>query len=246
MRNQTWVVVSAVLSASALVLIGIVLGVVLARTGATSTDREQTALLREMVQANQELEGHLHRVEEGTSQLARSQKELQEAVAKLVLGTEAVAPKGAALPDPPAGFATVKLAWDYKRVPGEFQVFQPPEGAKLWDSNSYEAGIAVKTGAPIKDGVLFVKPGDQVPVLVQVVWKNPADKAQAFFVVPHIIDPIKHQAAAQWPCLCTGQNYSVPPKGTFSRVIGIMVTPDVEPGSKLIGTHTAVGPMTTP
>lgn len=53
-------IASAVLSGSALVLIGIVLGVVLARTGATSTIREQTASLREMVQTNQEFEGHLH------------------------------------------------------------------------------------------------------------------------------------------------------------------------------------------
>jgi hypothetical protein len=29
----------------------------------------------------------------------------------------------------------------------------------------------------------------------------------------------------------------VPPKGTFSRIIGVIVTKDVPSGTKLIGTH---------
>lgn len=236
MSSQRWAIVTAVFSAAGLALAGAVLGVVLDRPSVTALDREQAALLREMVKANEHFASHLDRLERDVAGVKR-------AVGKLSLGPASTASASAAasLPDPPPGMVTVKLAQDYKRVPGEFQLFHPAPGLKLLDTKSYPAGVEVKTGDPIDDGILFLKPGELS--LVQVIWKNPQAKGQSFFVVPHLVDPAKYQSSTPWKCICTGQMYAVPPHGTFSRVMGIEVTKDVPAGAKLIGTHTVVGPM---
>lgn len=236
MQGQRWTLLATVFSAATLALAGVVLGVVSTRPTVASADREQTALLREMVAANEHFAGHLDRLEQDVGAV-------ETAVGKLVLGQESLAPASAAdsLPEPPAGEVTVQLAWDLKRVRGAFELYEPAGGLKLWDTTSAPEGEKVKTGAPIEDGILFLKPGEMT--LVQVIWKNPGDGKQSFFVVPHLIDPAKYQAANQWKCLCTGVNFEVPPKGTFSRVIGIEISREVPSGAKLIGTHTVVGPM---
>lgn len=243
--TKTWQVVTSILAAATLVVSGVILGVLLAREGGSA------ASLAAITQANRELGGLMREVHDeqhafqrefkaGVEASATEQKELQSKIEGLVLGREAAAPE-AGLPAPPSGMVTVKLAWEYKRVPGEFLLFKPLPEAKQWDTVAVGPGVEVRTGEAIKDGVLFLKPDEDR--LVQVIWRNPQDKAQSFFVVPHIVNPSKHQADTPWMCMCTGQNFEVPAKGTLSRVFHVKVTPDVPPGAKLIGTHTVVGPM---
>lgn len=237
MKSQTWAAVAALFSAVSVGLVGAVLGVVLDRPTSTSVDREQTALLRELLKGNEHFAAHLDTLEEDVAGV-------KKAVGKLTLGPGALAPASAVdkLPAPPPGEVTVKLAQTYKRMPGgEFRFFHPAPGLKLLDTKSYPAGAEVATGEPFKDGILFLKPGEAT--LVQVTWKNPAEKGQSFFVVPHLVEPSEYQSATPWKCMCTGEMFVVPPRGTWSRVMSIEVTGDVPAGAKLIGTHDVVGPM---
>ncbi len=144
----------------------------------------------------------------------------------------------AAIPNPPEGYVALKLAWEYQHFPGEILAFEPPQDAKLWETASYEKGKEVLKGAPIKDGVVFVKPGEEK--LVQFVYQNPTDKPIKFWVVPHVVDPMSHMPKTVLKCLCTGQRYEVPAGGSWSRVISLQVTKDVQPGTKLKATHVAV------
>lgn len=243
--TKTWQVVTSILAAATLVVSGVILGVLLAREGysgaslatITQTTRELGGLMKEV---HEEQHAFQKEFKAGVEALATEQKELKAKVEGLVLGREAAAPE-AGLPAPPSGMVTVKLAWDYKRVPGEFLLFKPLPDAKQGETKAVGPGEDVRTGEAIKDGVLFLKPDEDR--LVQVIWRNPQDKPQSFFAVPHIVSPPKHQADTPWMCLCTGQNYEVPAKGTFSRVFHVKVTRDVPPGTKLIGSHTVVGPM---
>ena len=132
----------------------------------------------------------------------------------------------------------LKLAWEYQDFQGEILAFEPPQGAKLLETASYEKGKEVPKGAAITDGVVFVKPGEEK--LVQVVYQNPTDKPVKFWVVPHVVDPMSHMPKTILKCLCTGQRYEVPANGSWSRVIGVQVTKDVQPGTKLKATHVVV------
>jgi len=255
MKNRIWIAVTAGLSAASLGLSAAVLGVVLDRPTVTSVDRQQTALLREIAEGNEHMSGHLDAL---ASQLLDGQAGKQAAgappSAEQPGAAEAAETPGgtafsgkatagadvASLPAPPPGKVTVKLAWTYKKMPGgEFELFWPAPELKEVGNSSYRAGVKVKTGAPIKDGILFLEPGEHV--LVQAIWKNPSAKAKSFFVIPHIVTPSKYQSSTPLKCICTGTIYFTPPHGTFSRVMDITVTKDTPAGAKLIGTHDVVG-----
>lgn len=245
MNTRVWTAVTAATSIASLGLAAAVLGVVLDRPTVTSVDREQTAALRELESGNEHLTEHVHLLErlvvsgptaESTTEAPAAETATGAAPRSTAASTAAAV---AALPAPPAGKVTVKLAWTYRRMPGgEFQLFQPAPGLKLLDTTSYPAGVEVKTGAPIKDGTLFLGPGEHA--LVQVIWKNPSAKGKSFFVIPHIVTPSKLQSSTPWKCLCSGTIYVVPAHGTFSRVMDITMTKDAPAGAKLIGTHDVV------
>lgn len=253
MSNRIWTGVVAAVSAASLGLSAAVLGVVLDRPTVTAADRQQTALLREIAEANEHMGGHLDAL---ASQVLDGQAGKQAAGAPAeqpgaaeaaetpggtaFSGKATVAGGVASLPAPPPGKATVKLAWTYKKMPdAEFELFWPAPELKEVGNTSSPAGVEVKTGAPIEDGILFLKPGEHV--LVQAIWKNPSAKAKSFFVIPHIVKPSKYQSSTPWKCICTGQIYFTPAGGTFSRVMDITVTKDTPAAAKLIGTHDVVG-----
>jgi len=144
----------------------------------------------------------------------------------------------AAIPNPPEGYVALKLAWEYQDFPGEILAFEPPQGAKLWETASYEKGKEVPKGAAIKDGVVFLKPGEEK--LVEFVYQNPMNHPVKFWVVPHVVDPMSLMPKTILKCLCTGQRYEVPTGGSWSRVISVHITKDVQPGTKLKATHVAV------
>jgi len=246
MKSRIWMAATAGLSAASLAVSAAVLGVVLDRPQMT-LERRQAAELRGIAEGIEHLKGHLHAL---TTQLLEGQPVTGERPAASAVQTpggtastgKAAAPGTdvASLPAPPPGKVTVKLAWTYKKMPGgEFHLFWPPAGVSGVGNRSYPAGVKVDTGAPIEDGILFLKPGEHV--LVQAIWKNPSAKAKSFFVIPHIVSPAKYQSSTPWKCLCTGRIYFVPPRGTFSRVMDVTVTKDTPAGAKLAGTHDVVG-----
>jgi len=155
------------------------------------------------------------------------------------LGAAAAESKAAALPQPPAGKVTLKGAWEYRDVHGKIETYEAPAGAKLWATTVYKAGEKIPLGAPVKDDVLFLEPGQQK--LVLIVYRNPLKKEQKFYVIPHVADPSKHTADLDFKCACTGERYKVPAGGAWSRVIEYKLTPKVKPGEKIYTWMVAVG-----
>lgn len=154
---------------------------------------------------------------------------------------QTVSSQVAALPEPPMGKVTVKIAWEYGRnIPGEVQVYQPPPGAEgtVWFTMSYPPGTEPLTGDRISDGILVVDP--RRPIVVQAVYRNPSDEDVIFWVTPHISDPYRLHNHVLAQCLCIGERYFVPAGGAWSRVISFQLDGRVRAGEKLVITHVLV------
>lgn len=143
-----------------------------------------------------------------------------------------------ALPDPPPGKVTIQLAWStsFGNLPAPITTYKPAEETNiLWAMDSVPAGEPVPKGEEIKDGIVFLEPGEQM--LVAVVLENPTDQNVQFIMVPHQLDPAPFQGLTWFQCGCMSILYEAPPNGAWYRVMGIGISPDVKPGTKLIATH---------
>ena len=57
------------------------------------------------------------------------------------------------------------------------------------------------------------------PQRVVVVLRNPLDRPVRFWVAPHLPTPHSAESALMTRCLCTGETYEVPARGTWMRVL---------------------------
>lgn len=205
----------------ALVVIGLaaVAGLLVARTPAAEIKGDD---LHKILDALQRIEGRLDALERAVR----------------AMGT-APESKAAALPDPPPGRATVKVAWEYRDFHGKIETYEAPAGAKLWETKIYKAGERVPLGPPVKDDLLFLEPGK--PKLAVIVYRNQTPKTQTFYVIPHVADPAAHTADLDYKCACTGERYKVPPGTTWARVIEYKISPKVKAGEKIYTWMVAVG-----
>ncbi len=119
------------------------------------------------------------------------------------------------------GMVTLKLTWEYKDVHGgQIKTFEPPaEIRQVWWMKSFEKGEPYPRGVELKDGIVFLKPGEEA--LVELVFENPAGEPQSFWAVPHVITPSELMPQTILRCLCSGEEYKVPAEGTWVRVIGL-------------------------
>ena len=89
---------------------------------------------------------------------------------------------------------------------------QPP-----WETRAFTAGERVETGEAITNGNLRVTLDE--PQRVVVVLRNPLDRPVRFWVAPHLPTPHSADVALMTRCLCTGETYDVPARGTWTRVM---------------------------
>lgn len=90
-----------------------------------------------------------------------------------------------------------------------------------WLMKTYPAGEAPVPGRDmgdvIADGNLRVTLDEAQRVVV--VLRNPLDQPVRFWVAPHLPTPHSAEPALMIRCLCTGETYEVPARGTWMRVL---------------------------
>jgi hypothetical protein len=72
------------------------------------------------------------------------------------------------------------------------------------------------------------------------VYPNPGDKPLYFFATPHHAEPAAASLGFKFKCLCIDHAFSVPPRETWSRVVELRSSRNME-GDRISLTHTLVG-----
>lgn len=100
---------------------------------------------------------------------------------------------------------------------------------------SYRDGGEPRMGPEIADGILRPKMGEVAKFLVVVT--NPTDEPLRFWVTPHLPSPYSAERGLVIHCLCTGQQYEVPPRGVWTRVIEAGLIPEGATRGPVVLTH---------
>jgi hypothetical protein len=100
---------------------------------------------------------------------------------------------------------------------------------------TYREGEEPRIGAEIPGGVLRPEVGAVKRFLVVV--RNPTDKPLRFWVTPHLPLPYSAVRGLIMHCLCTGQQYEIPPHGVWTRVIEAGLNPEAETLGPVVITH---------
>lgn len=170
--------------------------------------------------------------------------EVQEQVAPLLADPvrEAALSTVADLPDPPDGKVTVQLRLRLQGdpLPGDgIRFHRPdPEVEGIWSQAEVEAGDPLPKGEPIEDGIVFLEPGEEVPV--ELVYENPADQDVFFAALAYFVDPHSSRPLTYSTCFCLSIPYRAPAGGGWYRTIGVRLDPAVPPGGKQAITWTVV------
>lgn len=148
---------------------------------------------------------------------------------------------GAALPKPPPGMVTLRVAFHYYRgLPGKLQVYEPVgKGKALFAMSSLPAGEKPPAGRLIKNGIFFAKPG--VLKLLELVYKNPTGKTSAFMAIAPTFDPAAAHPYAYARCFCAALRFTAPPHGTWYRTIAVGAGVPVKAGTKVTITWPVIG-----
>lgn len=73
-----------------------------------------------------------------------------------------------------------------------------------------------------------------------IVVRNPTAGPLRFWVAPHLPLPYSADRGLSIQCLCTGQQYEIPPHGMWTRVIQAGLTPDAGTRGPVVITHVFV------
>jgi len=140
------------------------------------------------------------------------------------------------LPDPPPGKITMKFEFLFRNgygLPAPIQFHKPVgDQNKLWAMESLERGKTITKGEEIKNGIIFVSPGEQR--LITLIFENPLDKPVAFLVVAPTYDPVGAVREGVLRCLCAAFTFEAPPGGMWYRTIAVGVNKVTKPGKKVI------------
>lgn len=145
------------------------------------------------------------------------------------------------VPNPPAGRVAIKLDWVFypRPIPGAIRAYEPIGKAKnIWASETLGKGQPVPVGKEFKDSIIFVEPGK--PIFVTLVYKNPTNADVKFYVVPHQVVPTSRASDTWLTCLCMSLIYGAPAGGAWYRTIGVGVSPETKPGTKVVAVHTVI------
>lgn len=197
--------------------------------------KQVTRQLQDLASRVGELDQDISTAHDAVHKLEQRVATLEEGIVMLDLDASRVGISRAEfLPNPPAGQVTVQLLAQVENdgLPGQFTFHLAPEGSELFATESVPEGQSVETGPEIKDGIAFVEPGKFYRL--QVVYRNPEDREVRFLVRGGVIDPQVALPFVRNRCWCAAIPFSVPPRGTFSRIIDVGVGPDTPSGAKAI------------
>jgi len=113
------------------------------------------------------------------------------------------------------------------------------------ETRVYRQGEEPELGPELPGGVLHSEVGAVVKLLVVV--RNPTDEPLSFWAPPHLPLPYTADRGLIMHCLCTGQQYEIPPHGTWTRVIEAGLNPQAGTRGPVVITHVLVaGDVPTP
>ena len=102
----------------------------------------------------------------------------------------------------------------------------------------FREGRGPNLGPEIPDGVIHSEVGAVVKFVVVV--RNRTDEPLRFWVTPHLPQPYTAERGLIMHCLCTGQQYEVPPRGTWTRVIEAGLSPQAGTRGPVVITHACI------
>ena len=142
--------------------------------------------------------------------------------------------------DPPSGKVALRFAFVYPQgpLPGDgLQIHETiPEVSTVWAMESLPKGEAVPVGDSLADATLFLEPGETTAVTL--VYNNPTSQEVGWLALPHQETPGSMQTNTWLTCFCLSFIWSAPAEGSWYRVIGVRISPDTPPGSKIDATWT--------
>lgn len=85
---------------------------------------------------------------------------------------------------------------------------------------------------------MFVAPGDEIHV--EFVYENPTEEDVSFVALAWYVEPYTVKPFTYPTCLCLSIPYTAPAGGAWYRTIYYRLDPQIEPGTKMAITWTAV------
>lgn len=100
---------------------------------------------------------------------------------------------------------------------------------------TYREGEEPRIGPELAGGILRPEMGAVKRFLVVV--HNPTGEPLRFWVTPHLPLPYSADRGLILHCLCTGQQYEIPPHGVWTRVIETGLNPEAGTRGPVVLTH---------
>src|SRR2546426_12715192 len=97
---------------------------------------------------------------------------------------------------------SVKITWEYKDLPPNMKIYQPPRGAilKLWETSVVKDHKDLPVSNEISDSVLKLRRGTNKTFVL--VYKNDTRQPIYFFAAPHQVAPPEYSLGFKLKCLC--------------------------------------------
>jgi hypothetical protein len=121
---------------------------------------------------------------------------------------------------------------------GQVSIHEARPGQPQGETRMYREGQAPQFEPELPGGVLHSEVGAVVKLLVVV--HNPTDEPLRFWTAPHLPLPYSADRGLVMHCLCTGQQYEIPPHGTWTRVIEAGLNPQAGTRGPVAITHVMV------
>ncbi len=135
-----------------------------------------------------------------------------------------------------AGTVELRIEWRAgEGFPGRATIHEALPGQPPGETLTYEAGEEPRLGPEITSGVLRPEIGALGKFVVAV--RNPTDELLRFWVTPHLALPYTAERGLLIHCLCTGQQYEIPPHGAWTRVIEMGLNPEAGTRGPVVVTH---------
>jgi|SRR3989442_1381351 len=135
---------------------------------------------------------------------------------------------------------SVKITWEYKDLPPNMKIYQPPRGAilKLWETSVVKDHKDLPVSNEISDSVLKLRRGTNKTFVL--VYKNDTRQPIYFFAAPHQVAPPEYSLGFKLKCLCINQAFQVGPGEIWYRVVELQISKNLV-GDAVGISHTLIG-----
>ena len=131
--------------------------------------------------------------------------------------------------------AELRVRWVLPEAfPAQISLHRALRAQPSWQMKTFAAGERIEDSGSALGGAGGGVMGEEIasgnlrvtldePQRVVVVLRNPLDHPVRFWVAPHLPTPHGAEPALIIRCLCTGETYEVPARGTWMRVLELGV-----------------------